>query len=76
MDKVEKDNRRTGLEETAANYDHFEDWEKHQASLEEEERVRDELQKKASRRDPVPAPAQGGTSRERRVGNSFHRLRP
>lgn len=47
MDKVELENRPAELEETAAHYDHFEEWEEHQASLEEEELVRDELQKKA-----------------------------
>lgn len=47
MDKVERENRPAELEETAAHYDDPKEWEQHQASLEEEELVRDELQKKA-----------------------------
>lgn len=47
MDKVEREHRPPHLDQTAAHYEDWREWERHQATLESEEDTRDEHQRQA-----------------------------
>jgi uncharacterized membrane protein (DUF485 family) len=47
MDKVERGHRPPHLDQTAAHYDDWRAWERHQATLEADEELRDEHQREA-----------------------------